>query len=54
MPNCRAICDGLMPALSAARTALTCPRFNETFATSACVNDFVNGFAENLRDWMQE
>ena len=35
-PNCRAICDGLMPALSAARTALTCPRVNETFATSAC------------------
>jgi hypothetical protein len=36
MPNCRAICDGLMPALSAARTALTCPRVNETFATLAC------------------
>jgi hypothetical protein len=36
MPNCRAICDGLMPALSAARTALTWPRVNETFATSAC------------------
>src|SRR5260370_27757942 len=36
MPNCRAICDGLMPALSAARTALTCPRANETVATSAC------------------
>src|SRR5713101_8321111 len=36
MPNCRAICDGLMPALSAARTALTCPRVNETVATSAC------------------
>jgi hypothetical protein len=35
-PNCRAICDGLIPALSAARTALTCPRVNETFATSAC------------------
>ena len=36
MANCRAICDGLMPALSAARTALTWPRVNETFATSAC------------------
>jgi hypothetical protein len=36
MPNCRAICDGLMPALSAARTALTCPRVNETFAASVC------------------
>jgi hypothetical protein len=36
MPNCRAICDGLIPALVAARTALTCPRVNETFATSAC------------------
>jgi hypothetical protein len=35
-PNCRAICDGLIPALSAARTALTCPRVNETFASSAC------------------
>jgi hypothetical protein len=36
MPNCRVICDGLMPALSAARTALTWPRVNETFATSVC------------------
>jgi hypothetical protein len=36
MPNCRAICDGLIPALVAARTALTCPRVNETFDTSAC------------------
>jgi hypothetical protein len=36
MPNCRAICDGLIPALSAARTALTCPRVNETFPNSAC------------------
>jgi hypothetical protein len=35
-PNCRAICDGLIPALVAARTALTCPRVNETFATSVC------------------
>ena len=25
-----------MPALSAARTALTCPRVNETFVASAC------------------
>jgi hypothetical protein len=36
MPNCRAICDGLIPALVAARTALTCPRVNEDFMTSAC------------------
>src|SRR5260370_19417397 len=36
MPNCRAICDGLIPALVAARTALTCPRVNETFVASAC------------------
>jgi hypothetical protein len=36
MPNCRAICDGLIPALVAARTALTCPRVNETFAISVC------------------
>ena len=36
MPNCRAICDGLMPALTAARTAFTCPRVNEIFANSAC------------------
>jgi hypothetical protein len=35
MPNCRAICDGLTPALSAARTALSCPRVNETVVTSA-------------------
>ena len=35
-PNCRAINDGLMPALNAARTALTCPRVNETVATSTC------------------
>jgi hypothetical protein len=36
MPNCRAISDGLMPALNAARTALTCPRVNETVAASTC------------------
>ena len=35
-PNCRAISDALMPALNAARTALTCPRVNETVATSNC------------------
>ena len=35
MPNCRAICDGLMPALNAARTALICPRVNESVANSA-------------------
>jgi len=34
IPNCRAISDGLMPALNAARTALICPRVNETLATS--------------------
>jgi hypothetical protein len=28
--------DGDMPALKAARTALTCPRVNETVANSAC------------------
>jgi hypothetical protein len=41
MPNCRAMSDGLMPALSAARTALICPRVNETVATSArrCLDD---------------
>src|SRR5207237_6749320 len=32
----RAICDDLIPALVAARTALTCPRVNETFAISVC------------------
>jgi hypothetical protein len=36
MSNCRAICDGLIPALVAARTALTRPRVNEAFTTSAC------------------
>jgi hypothetical protein len=36
MPNCRAISDGLMPALNAARTALTCPRVNETVAAPTC------------------
>ena len=35
MPNCRAILDGVMPASKAARTALTCPRANETFVNSA-------------------
>src|SRR5213083_2108676 len=35
MPNCRAICDGLIPALVAARTALICPRVNEDFTSSA-------------------
>jgi hypothetical protein len=33
MPNCRAISDGLMPALNAARTALTCPRVNVVGST---------------------
>ena len=36
MPNCRAIRDGVMPALKAARTALICPRGSETVAKSAC------------------
>jgi hypothetical protein len=36
MPNCRAIRDGVMPALEAARTALICPRVSETVAKSAC------------------
>jgi hypothetical protein len=35
-PNCRAIRDGVMPALKAARTALTCPRVNETATGSGC------------------
>ena len=35
MPNCRAILDGVMPALKDARTALTCPRVNETVVNSA-------------------
>ena len=34
MPNCRAILDGVMPALKDARTALTCPRVNETVVNS--------------------
>ena len=36
MPNCRAMTDGLMPALAAARTALTCPLVKESVATSTC------------------
>jgi hypothetical protein len=28
--------DGVMPALKAARTALTCPRVNETMDNFAC------------------
>jgi hypothetical protein len=36
MPNCRAIRDGVMPALNAARTALIRPRVNETSALSTC------------------
>jgi hypothetical protein len=39
MPNCRAICDGLIPALSAARTALTCPRVNESSACPLSLDD---------------
>ena len=35
-PNCRAIDDGLMPALNAARTAFTCPRVNAMVSTPAC------------------
>jgi len=35
MPNCRAILDGVMPALKDARTALTCPRVNEIVVNSA-------------------
>jgi hypothetical protein len=35
-PNCRPIRDGVIPALKAARTALTCPRVNETVANAAC------------------
>jgi hypothetical protein len=46
-PNCRAIRDGVMPALNEARIAFTCPRVNETSAIStrrrlaAGVNRFV-------------
>jgi hypothetical protein len=29
-PNCRAIREGVMPALKAARTAFTCPRVSDT------------------------
>ena len=36
MPNCRAMSLGLIPALNAARTALICPRVNETVAASTC------------------
>ena len=36
IPNWRAISDGLMPALKAARTALICPRVSDTVATSPC------------------
>ena len=36
MPNCRAMSLGLIPALNAARTALICPRVNESGAGSAC------------------
>jgi hypothetical protein len=40
-PNWRAIKDGLMPALNAARTALICPRVNVTAAISVCRAFFV-------------
>jgi len=33
-PNCRAIRVGVMPALKAARTAFSCPRVNETGAST--------------------
>jgi hypothetical protein len=36
MPNCRAMRDGVMPALKAARTALSCPRVNEAVRISDC------------------
>ena len=36
MPNCRAMSLGLIPALNAARTALICPRVNESGAGSTC------------------
>jgi len=34
MPNCRAIRDGVIPALYAAWTALICPRVNEPVGNS--------------------
>src|SRR3982074_1356117 len=33
-PNCRAIREGVIPALEAARTAFNCPRVNETATAS--------------------
>jgi hypothetical protein len=33
-PNCRAMRAGVMPALKAARTAFSCPRVNETGAST--------------------
>ena len=36
MPNCRAMTDGLMPALNAARTALICRGSKSSAPTSTC------------------
>jgi len=36
IPNCLAMREGVIPALKAARTALTWPRVNATLASSGC------------------
>jgi hypothetical protein len=43
IPNCRAIKDGLIPALNEARTALIWPRVNVTVSDSACRLPSVRG-----------
>jgi hypothetical protein len=43
IPNCRAIRDGVNPALKAARTAFTCPRVKGTSAVSTCHRFLVGG-----------
>src|SRR6516164_8241464 len=36
IPNCLAMREGVIPALKAARTALTCPRVNATLGSCGC------------------
>ncbi len=43
IPNCRAIRDGVIPALKAARTAFTWPRVKGTSAISTCRRFLVEG-----------
>src|SRR5262249_31373729 len=48
IPNCRAICDGVTPALKAARTAFSFPTVNGTPASPRRLRELSSGAGDFL------